>query len=455
VPINRTPPEILSLIPHFWESYSRDQDVIALTHVCQAWRDLFVSCPSLWTKLDCVDLDRTRVYLERSKSSPIDLSLDSDHCTSLSDPFFNFLPHVAGRLKSLHIEGGSKHLQPISAYLLRPAPLLEELRIRSYNDPVLPSTFLNEDLSSLRLLYLEEVRTELPWRNMVNLTSFTLIHESPISASQYLDFFESAPHLQHVSLSAEIPITDVQNGRLVPMTCLKRMNCGGCSASHLFDHLLIPVGARLQMRVDLPNPTEGRTLKFIDNLKNLPNFTTIGLDTDMTSMWFRGPNGEVRMTPSAFDTSSMLGYLAYFDTSMTEWLWIKGGKSPNSTLPYSALLPMKGLRTLTLTRCEDPHIFVHALHPGTSSSGVVVCPELEELVIEHKAAFDLKVIEGVVAARASRGAKLKLIRIISWYGTIEDQIDASELKNLVSRVETALKIQPPFPGPGEWVHVFS
>lgn len=42
-PINRIPPEILSLIPHFWKSpYSRDQDVITLTHVCQAWRDVFV-----------------------------------------------------------------------------------------------------------------------------------------------------------------------------------------------------------------------------------------------------------------------------------------------------------------------------------------------------------------------------------------------------------------------------
>lgn len=71
-PINRIPPEILSLIPHFWKSpYSRDQDVITLTHVCQAWRDVFVSCPSLWTYLCCRDLDKTRVYLERSRSSPV------------------------------------------------------------------------------------------------------------------------------------------------------------------------------------------------------------------------------------------------------------------------------------------------------------------------------------------------------------------------------------------------
>ena len=442
MPINRIPPEILSLIPHYWENSFKDQDVITLTHVCRAWRDVFVSCPSLWTTLDCMNLDKTRVYLERSKSSPVDLSLYSDS-TSLSDPFFKFLPHVAGRLKSLNIEGRSEHLQAISAYLDCPAPLLEELSIRGAND-LLPSTFLNGDLSPLHKLHLEDVGTELPWRNMVNLTSFTLMCLSQISASQFLDFFESAPHLRDVSLYSDTPITGIQNGRLVPMACLKRMEYGGCPESHLFDHLLIPVGASLKMRVDLPSPTEGRPPKFFDNLKNLPDFNMIALQTDMTRMWFHGPNGEVSMTPTTFDTSSMLDFLAYFNTSKTEQLGIQGGTPTTGTLLHMALLPMKGLRTLRLTRCEDLCTFVRALHPDMDSSGTMVCPELEELIIvEDKQALDVKVVEEVAAARASRGAKLKLVRITSWYGSIKAQVDASELKNHVSRVESDLRVRVP------------
>jgi len=205
-----------------------------------------VSCPSLWINLDCVDLDKTRVYLERSKSSPIDLSLHSDR-KYLSNHFFKFLPRIAGRLKSLDIKGGPRHLRVISTYLHCPAPLLEELRIHGDNDPVLPSTFLNGDLSPLHKLRLEDVCTELPWRNMANLTSFTLVHGSPISASQYLDFFESAPHLRSVCLYSTTPITGIQNGRLVPLACLKSMDCGGRLESHLFNHLLIPIGARLKI----------------------------------------------------------------------------------------------------------------------------------------------------------------------------------------------------------------
>ena len=46
-PINRIPPEILSLVPDFLDMYHRDQATITLTHVCQAWREVFVSRPSL------------------------------------------------------------------------------------------------------------------------------------------------------------------------------------------------------------------------------------------------------------------------------------------------------------------------------------------------------------------------------------------------------------------------
>jgi len=70
---------------------------------------------------------------------------------------------------------------------------------------------------------------------------------------------------------------------------------------------------------------------------------------------------------------------------------------------------MKDLRTLEPHQCEDPHIFVRALHPSMSPLGVVVCPQLEELVIVHGGIFDIKDVVGTVAARASGGAKLKTV----------------------------------------------
>ena len=58
--INEIPPDVLSLIPNYWEDSDRDEGLVALTHVCRGWRDLFTSCPLVWTRLDCTDANSWR-----------------------------------------------------------------------------------------------------------------------------------------------------------------------------------------------------------------------------------------------------------------------------------------------------------------------------------------------------------------------------------------------------------
>ena len=424
-PINRIPPEILSIIPDFLDTRS---GVIPLTHVCRAWREIFVSRPSLWTDFDCTDAEKTRVYLERSKSSPIDLWLDRKGPLSPYDPLHQIIPHAAGRLKSLHIDATSKCLDFIGAHLSRPAPLLKKLSICGDHDPVLPPTLFNGNLSSLRKLHLEDIRTELPWRNMVNLTSFILVHTSSISVKHLLDFFESAPRLRQVNLhsTSRTLVSGDRSGRLVPLRCLKKMYAGDCRTSPLFDHLLIPVGTSLTMGV------EGFPPRFIDNLKNLSNFTSITLGYGR--MRFSGPNGEVEMIPHVYMSYSALESLTHFDTSGTKQLEIKSSPFSTSDSSYRALLHMNDLRTLILTRCGAPHTFIHALHPNPS--GVILCPRLEEIVIEYWEMFDIGIVIGTAAARASEGAKLKAVRLVCCLRDMYAQLDTSELKKHVLHVES-------------------
>ena len=145
-------------------------------------------------------MDKTRVYLERSKTSPIDLQIRR-RGLSPGDPFLEIDPRAISRLKSLNLDGTPENFQDTSARLSHPAPLLETLTIlveslyttRRY--PAVTTELFDGDLSSLRELNLYCVRTELPWRNMVNLTSFKLCWTPPgeVSITQLLDFFESAP----------------------------------------------------------------------------------------------------------------------------------------------------------------------------------------------------------------------------------------------------------------------
>ena len=103
--------------------------MIAFTHVRQVWREIFVSRSSLWTNFGCESTNKARVYLERSRSSPIDLRLESICVLFPHDPFLQIIPQATGRLRSLYVRGTSQTLQSIIARLSCPAALLERLTI--------------------------------------------------------------------------------------------------------------------------------------------------------------------------------------------------------------------------------------------------------------------------------------------------------------------------------------
>ena len=419
-----------------------------MTHVCQAWREVLTSRCSLWTNLHCKDADKTRVYLERSKLSPINISLNAAYALyglSSANPFVQAIPHAFGRLRSLSVKAAPENLQRITSHLSHRAPLLQELSIhggyhcQQYPN-TLPPTLFDGDFSSLHKLCLEYVRTELPWRNMANLTSFTMAYtlsdQAPIA--RLLDFFESVPQLREVELCFTT-IPGAQPGRLVSLACLKKMAIFGGRSSVLLDHLLIPAGAKLITQGDSFDPQiEDHLPMSLDNLQNLPNFTAIQLSarSSYPHVKFSGPNGRVEMhaRTSQFDEAwPLLNLLARFDTSKTEQLKIDHGNSRSSDPPYQMFLPMKDLRTLTLHLCESLDTFTRALDPSMNPSGDPVCPKLEEVIVSHRERFAIGSVVRMAAARASRGAKLKSVGLACPYKFAES--DVLELKKHVWRVE--------------------
>ena len=277
-------------------------------------------------------MDRTHVYLEHSKSSPINLSLIRDRSLSPSDPFLETIPHTIGRLRSLIIEGTLENLQDITSHLSHPAPLLERLLIhgghehRQHRKPMVTPALFNGDLSSLCQLCLDYVRTKLPWRNMVNLTLFTLAHTFPgeVTIRRLLDFLESAPQLHKVDLHFATPISGVQNGRLVSLPCLKWMGITGDRPSNFLGCLLIPVGVELVIHAGVLGSLIGDHLpESLNNLKNFSNFNTIKLDDGRAYpiIQFSGLNGQVKMILRVYGgdtTCLMLESLAGLETLKTK-----------------------------------------------------------------------------------------------------------------------------------------
>jgi len=416
---------------------------------------MFISRSSLWSNLDCVDAEKTRVYLERSGTSPINVRLRRGRSPYSLDTFLQIIPQAIGRLRSLSVSTEPGDLQDIISHLFHPAPLLETLHLDEYHRepqhyPVLESTILNGDLSSLRRLHLHCIHTELPWRNMVNLASFTLNSISACNFGQLLDFFESAPHLHNIDLLYITLISSGENGRLVSLDHLERMEIIDCGpTSVLLDHLVIPVGAELISQLDsITFIIEDHIPRSLDNLKNLSSVAKIRLHLDGSEplfMRFSGPDGQLCITNTYIyiPLSQALESLARFDTSKTKRLRIDSSSDPLSRdVAYRALLPMKNLHTLVLSRSTSLLCaFMDVLNPNTSPSKEVVCPSLQELIFVRRPRrgfgrggeeeFHMQAVIEMAAVRASRGAKL---------GTIKnraklDPVDVLELRKHVLHVE--------------------
>ena len=464
-PINKTPADVLTMIPDYWDERIRDQNLITLTHVCRGWRDIFTSCPSLWARLDCTNVRKTRVYLERSKSSPLEI-----HIGDSSEAASYLVPHI-GRLKTLYAHTTSGSIPPaLVRHFSCRLPLLEKLTIKSLYGrlPPLPEELFGGDLSSLRELSLGPgVPTPLPWKDMWNLTTLTLdrMAEYDFPLTQLLNFFESAPHIRYIYIHNSIPYSsDAPAQRVVSLTHLKKLKITSQPVhSTLLNHLSIPAGASLTLEFScgrVESPIHSYLPKSSDGLLNLSHITTVNLSFGPCRRFLRlhGPSGELRVlggrqrcenaTYNMVD--QFLWSLGRFDLSRSRRLVIQQchvrSPSPGSIAEcatYQTLDSLKDLYSLTLIQCGNLPFFL-ILDPDTNPPTTVLCPKLKEITLYIKGPDDLPVDELLKMAeeRASRGARLSVITIVST-GTLAPEKDVFQLRKHVSRVKCKFEDAPP------------
>ena len=456
-PINRIPQEVLSLIPDYCNA---GEELVTLTHVCRGWREQFISRSSLWTFLDCASVDRTNVYLKRSKTSPLEIRFEEEEGTSFSsDALLLTVPYLS-RLKSLYLSGSSDDLFQFTKYFTSPAPLLKELKLNftCTETPTIEDVIFNGNLPSLRKLRLSGITANLAWEDLSNLRTFDLrqVPGNKISVTQLLDLFERTPRLRNIQLWNAFPSSsDAPPGRVVSLPRLKSLTINAQPAHPvLLDHLSIPAGASLSQRFtfsDDKSPIPTYLPKTLDNLKNISHIASINLSFD-TGMYLRlaGSGGGLYMfggwcgagtSPPTVDPQ-VLRSLSLFNISTVERLKITFYNTPQQTETagpppvYTTLLLMNGLRNLTLTHCHNSP-FVSALNPKHNASGTVVCPKLEKIVlhITDRRQFYMNELLEMAKERASGGAKLSTVTIV---GSQRCGPEALELRDYVSHVEYVL-----------------
>ena len=122
--------------------------------------------------------------------------------------------------------------------------------------------------------------------------------------------------------------------------------------------------------------------------------------------------GVILAAPQASTTCRVLECLAQFGPSKTERLRIIGSSLMVLDGPAIrvAVPPMKNLRLITISRCKNLSPYICTL------CGDEACQKFEELNLDFCVAgekFDILGMIRMAAKRASRGAKLKSVRMVS------------------------------------------
>ena len=458
--INQIPPEVLSLIA---QNCDTDEDLLTLTHVCHSWREIFISHASLWTNLDCPVVDKTRVYLERSKTSLLRICLEEQW---LNDAFLLTVPHI-GRFESFSLSGPLIDIIEPIEHLKSPSPLLKALSLAVTDEDgvYLPNTIFGGGLPSLYKLHFVGIVPDLDkFGNMPNLRTLSLSNVPPdlISVTELLDFFECAPLLREILLEYAFPkSSNAPLGRIVPLPNLKHFTISAPPPhTILMNHLLILTGASINQKVtfhDTGSPISSLIPKDFDNLKHLSNITSITLDFTLTLyLRFEGPSGvhcisSDWLPQGPFPTSlgcSVLESLDVLSVSVVEMLQIEQWQSTISSTSveessiYRTFHCMDNLRALTLTACLSCPFF-HALNPRRNASGVVICPKLKELVVYTwtEERNPISELLGMAKEQASRGTKLETVVIAG----AEELLPATvlEVRTYISRVEYIRFRTPP------------
>ena len=461
-PVNRIPSDVLSLLPDYCDEYDVDESLINSTHVCCSWREILISRSSLWTNLDFKNVNKTQTYIQRSRSSPLNITLRYIKGTTFDHAFSLVIPHIS-RLQSLAIYG----IVPpkVLRHFRCPAPLLEQLDIdirqssRGLNGTRFDGALFNGELPSLRELSLSGVITDLAWRNMENLTALTLsnceaFENYKVSVTRILDFFESHPFLQEVDLDNPTPdSSDAPPGRIVPLRHLKTLTLTTCPPpSILLNHLHIPTRASLMLC-----DNTGEELSPLDylpdkspNFENLSRITMINLQfaPGYKSVRLGGPSGSLCLT------SSLRAPRARSSATVDHRLLCSIGPPRLPTIRrlavseyahppqagieecpvFQTLSSLGTLRTLVLSDCDNL-AFILALDPEKNTSGLVLCPNLEEIVIYPslypRREYARELVD-MSKSRDSRGVKLSSIVIVDMQKSMKE---VARLKEHVTHAE--------------------
>ena len=461
-PINRLPTELLTKVFEFRKS---DRDLISATHVCARWRDTLLSTPYLWTKIDFEDIVRASAFLERSKSSLIDVSVAKTR--SFLGPegvFLGAIPWVA-RMKSLFIHAEEEQIKTIAKRLCHQTPNLQSLSLKgrpgrfsstggsSGGAIYIPHEFLGRHAPLLQSLTFSSVSPSVVFNfPLPKLTHIDWVAETAfVAIEELLDLLATAPLLEVIKIHVRIRRTRAYEPlREVTLNKLRKLDWGDHEGSiSLITCLIAPKLDDVTLRVTRIAQDPQITLSAIlpPQGNNLPRLV------EPKALEYAYRNG-TRTCHFTYDKGNFLirEVPASRMASPTADLWLSPadiplsfGRTKELTIEVSdgciliddiPIDRFENLRTLGLVGETDT--LAPMIRPNRGISGGVLsvpCPDLSEVSITPKHTnFPLGELVDALRERKEAGNGLKTVRIWGKFQCLEGEI--KELRKFVGELTT-------------------
>lgn len=462
--VNRIPPEIFIKV---FEVRDKERDLVTAAQVCARWRSILTSTPWLWTKVDFEYPARASIYLERSKTALIDVTVGKsrDCIVGPVGTFIGATPWIS-RMKSLSIQTDIDQIKKIAERLCDPTPNLQALtfegkpRQYSYTSVggsiggaiYVPREFLGRHAPLLQSLKFHTVSPSVVFNfPLPNLTHIDWVAETAhVVVEELLDLFVTSPMIEVVKMHVLVRRTRAfEPLREVTLNQLRRLDwADGDGATCVLSCLTAPKLTQLAIKVTRNPQQQWSSLSSILP----PNGSQIPLLLEPTAMEYVYKEGSrscrlsydedaYAMIREVAKTRSEIPDNPWFspDIPLTFWktqvltLEATGGCPSLEDIPIEHFGSLQKLELVGETEALAPLI---QSGRGISGNTSVPCPTLSEIcVIPKERYFTLEVLTKVLTQRKEAGfGGVNTVRVQGVHKVMRMQV--RDLEEIVEKVIT-------------------
>ena len=282
--------------------YGDCQPLMAMSQVCHYWRETLISNPESWYFVRSEYLDLLPLFLERSRSYPLEVELTD---TSFSDALQHIRPH-ANRLAILkcHVEAAKASLL-LTLSQLDHSPNLHTFSIVSTRAPTVTAqsiemAFVSGDMPNLHALGLLPFPITPQFAQLKHLTDLRLQATHSTTLVAVLDLLASNPSLEKTRLIGDFEDgEDARGAGSIILRRLRFLSVERCVQCRFLEKLAFPREARVSIRYNLvsrlvpsastlPQSMEGHV-----SLEGLTSLHALMAFTNDTYIDATGPNGSI------------------------------------------------------------------------------------------------------------------------------------------------------------------